>query len=174
MADRDSSHQQGVNNVRHYVNVFSSVLRFVSFALACSATAVAATIIHVPADQPTIQAGIDAAVNGDTVLVSAGTYKENINFNGKAIVVKSASGPAATIIDGQQVNSVVTFASNESRKSMLSGFTVQNGNAGDGGGIFIGNGSPTIIGNAIISNLGCFGAGIALLSGGPLIQNNVI
>ncbi len=54
-----------------------------------------AKTIHVPADQPTIQAGINTASNGDTVLVSAGTYYENINFSGKAITVASASGPAA-------------------------------------------------------------------------------
>src|SRR6266436_1528190 len=59
-----------------------------------------ATTIHVPADQPTIQAAIDAAVNGDTVLVSDGTYKENIDFKGKAITVKSVNGFATTIIDG--------------------------------------------------------------------------
>jgi hypothetical protein len=34
--------------------------------------------IHVPADRPTIQAGI----NADTVLVSPGTYNENIDFLG--------------------------------------------------------------------------------------------
>lgn len=45
--------------------------------------------IHVPGDQPTIQAAINAANTGDTVLVSNGTYQENINFNGKAITVTS-------------------------------------------------------------------------------------
>jgi hypothetical protein len=48
-----------------------------------------ASTIHVPKDQPTIQAGINAANNGDTVLVSPGKYVENINFNGRAITVTS-------------------------------------------------------------------------------------
>src|ERR1700694_2976766 len=89
-------------------------------------SAMAGTVIHVPADQPTIQAGINAAANGDTVLVSPGTYKENINFNGKALTVKSSGGAKVTIIDGGRVASVVTFSSNETSSSVLSGFTIQN------------------------------------------------
>jgi len=61
--------------------------------------AVSATI-HVPPDQPTIQAGIDVAVGGDTVLVAPGTYVENIDFKGKAITVTSEQGADVTVIDG--------------------------------------------------------------------------
>src|ERR1700738_4343800 len=100
---------------------------FVCILTICSATA--ATVIHVPADQPTIQAGINAAVNGDTVLVSPGTYVENINFLGKAITVASAKGPKVTIIDGNKKDSVVIFNHQETTASVLSGFTIQNGYA---------------------------------------------
>ncbi len=47
-----------------------------------------AAIINVPGDEPTIQAGIDAAMNGDEVVVAEGQYFENINFNGKAITLR--------------------------------------------------------------------------------------
>jgi len=50
---------------------------------------VQAETISVPADQPTIQADIDAATNGDTVLVQPETCVENFNFNGKNIVLGS-------------------------------------------------------------------------------------
>ncbi len=62
--------------------------------------AAAQRTIHVPVDQPTIQAGINAANPGDTVLVSPGTYTENIDFMGKAITVISSAGPGTTVIDG--------------------------------------------------------------------------
>ncbi len=58
-----------------------------------------AVIINVPGDQPTIQAGIDVAVNGDDVVVAPGTYFETINFLGKAITLRSSDGPEVTIID---------------------------------------------------------------------------
>ncbi|HEU0176378.1 MAG TPA: right-handed parallel beta-helix repeat-containing protein [Blastocatellia bacterium] len=137
--------------------------------------------IRVPSDQPTIQAAIDAASNGDTVLVAPGTYRENINFGGKAITVRSESGPQVTIIDGGAADSVVRFTSGEGRDSILNGFTLQNGRAdpsqglGDGGGIIVGGGcSPTITNNEVRNNHASSGGGIAILSGSPLIRLNTI
>src|SRR5215471_14886307 len=132
--------------------------------------------ISVPKDQPTIQSAINAAINGDTALVAPGTYAENINFNGKAITVKSESGPQNTIIDGGKSGSVVTFTSGEGRDSILNGFTLQNGSAAEGGGIFISGSSPTITKNVITNNHACLGggAGIWINFGSPLIQLNTI
>jgi len=93
------------------------------FAMPCFAQ----NTIHVPADQQTIQGAINAANNGDTVLVAPGTYYENINFMGKAITVTSSAGAAQTTIDGGKKGTVVTFNAGEGLNSVLNGFTVQNG-----------------------------------------------
>src|SRR6266446_1148589 len=76
-----------------------------------------AAVIHVPADQPTIQQGIDAASAGDIVEVAAGTYFENLDFHGKAISLQSASGAAHTIIDGSNVGTVINFQTGEGSDS---------------------------------------------------------
>lgn len=136
--------------------------------------------IHVPGDQATIQAGIDAAVNGDTVLVAPGTYVENIKFNGKRITLTSSGGAAVTVIDGNQAARVVTFSSAESSNSVLDGFTITNGappTGQNGGGIYCYFHSHPTIRNNIISGNGpaYWGGGIACyLYCSPDITNNTI
>jgi hypothetical protein len=103
-------------------------VRAVGSILLLTASALAGKVIHVPADQPAIQAAINAAANGDTVLVAPGTYNEQINFLGKTIVVRSQGGNKVTTIDGASVaGPVVRFVSGETLKSVLQGFTIQNG-----------------------------------------------
>ncbi len=91
------------------------------------------TVCPTGCDYSTIQSAINAAVDGNTVLVFAGTYTENINFNGKAITVKGAKGAGQTIINGGGNGSVVTFTSGEGANSILDGFTITGGSAWDGG-----------------------------------------
>lgn len=132
---------------------------FCVFALGfflCS-TIVSAATIHVPGDQPTIQAAIDASVDGDTVLVADGTYKgegnKNLDFGGKELIVKSENGPLKTVIDCENDGRGFYFHSGELKDALVSGFTITNGRVKDmGGGIYIGNSAPTITDCMIINN----------------------
>lgn len=137
-------------------------------------TATAQSTIRVPADQPTIQAGINVALGGDTVLVAPGTYVERISFLGKAIAVVSEGGAAVTLIDGGGAGTVVTFNGGEGRGSVLRGFTVTNGGGYPGGGVGVSSASPTIEANVISGNLGCSGIGVYVNFGSPRIAGNEI
>ncbi|MBL7032892.1 MAG: T9SS type A sorting domain-containing protein [Candidatus Delongbacteria bacterium] len=116
-----------------------------------------ATVIEVPGDQATIQQGIDASIDGDTVLVAPGAYHEHINFNGHNILLTSSDGPEVTIIDGDSVATVVNFVSGESNNAVISGFTIQHGLADSthsAGGITCLGASPQIRNNIIRDNSG--------------------
>jgi parallel beta-helix repeat protein len=107
------------------------VLLLLGVALAFCSGVYAATI-HVPADQPTIQTGINVAVNGDTVLVAAGTYvgdgNRDLDYGGRLIVLISEDGPEFTIIDCQAGSSNqhygFYFQSEEDSTAVLDGFTI--------------------------------------------------
>lgn len=144
--------------------------------------AFAATIINV-SPPSTIQSGINAADDGDTVLVAPGTYNERIRFYGKSVTVKSGGGASVTIIDGSSSGSVVIFSNEESAMAVLDGFTIQHGsgtfNDFDedtfGGGIYCYYASPRIINNIIKSNSAGGGGGICCdFYSQPQIFNNTI
>lgn len=145
--------------------------------LSAPASLAQATTLRVPTDHPTIQAAIDAAADGDKVVINPGVYSEQIDFLGKAITVTSRDGPANTIIDGMGAVTVVIFFSGEGRSSVLSGLTIRNGLADIGAGVFIGSSSPTIRDNIFTGNHDHndgWGVGIGGAGGGaPLIERNL-
>ncbi len=128
-----------------------------------------------------IQEAIDSASDGDDIIVNPGVYLERIDFLGKQITVQSTNpfSPAVvaqTVIDGQKLGHVVTFASAETAESILEGLTIQNGLDADGGGIYCINGSdPTIRFNRIANNAcDLHGGGIYCNASSPTILANEI
>jgi len=115
--------------------------------------------IAVPAQQPTIQAAIDAASNGDTITVAQGTYQENLDFNGKAITLVSTNGAASTIIDGGSTNYVIYFHTGETTATVVSGFTLVNGSGNFVNSIYAIGASPTLTDNIF---QGGPGAGVSI------------
>jgi len=170
----------------------SRIMRYMIVINLIMVSVVNATIINVPADQSTIQAGIDASVDGDTVLVQPGTYVENINFNGHNIVLGSlflttqdTSYISSTIIDGNQSGSVVTFNNGEGLSTQLMGLSVTNGRVlgtiwSGGGGVLCSGASPHISYCKIFNNTTesynwtSGGAGVKCLNSSPIIANTII
>src|SRR5690242_5154576 len=94
---------------------------------ACCACMSRAGIIHVPADQPTIQAGIDAAAPGDTVLVADGVYTGPGNRDlilNKAITLASEHGMAACTIDCQLSGRGIDAEVDGPDQAVVQGFTI--------------------------------------------------
>lgn len=105
-------------------------------------------IVYVPEEQPTIQAGIEFALDGDTVFVNRGTYIENINFLGKSIKVISKKSLETILLPADMSKPVVSFTSGEDEYCQLSGFIITG--SGFSGYEFIiadSASNPTITGN---------------------------
>ncbi len=106
-----------------------------------------ASTVNVPGDQPTIQAGIDSAMSGDTVLVGSGTFvglgNRGLDFGGKEIVLRSISGPSNTIIDCEFMDRALSVTLGETQAE-IQGFTIVNGVAPGGAGIYVSQSDLTI------------------------------
>jgi subtilisin family serine protease len=139
-------------------------------------------VIRVPSEFPTIQAAINEAWQGDTVLVADGNYtglgNRDIDFKGKVITVRSENGPENCIIDcnGTQTKPYrgFYFHYGEGPNSVVKGFTITNGYAPDdrGGGIKCVDSSPTIE-NCIFSRNSAFsfGGGMYNYNSSPVLTN---
>lgn len=153
-------------------------------------------VFMVPENFPTIQKAIDRATDGCEILVTPGTYTENIDLLGKAITLRSdADGnwktydidAEQTVIDGgnpidPNFASVAMICNNEGNDTVLEGFTLMNGsglfepgyNVSHGGGVYCSGASPTIKNNIFTANAAIYGngGGIHVESGAPVIENN--
>ncbi len=126
---------------------------------------VKSAVICVPGDAATIQAGIDLAVDGDTVRIGSGIWRgdgnRDIDVQGKQIVIESEAGPESCILDIEgtedDLHTGFIFTSNEPAETILSGVTITNGSGynwegwNGGGALFIKDASPTV-NNCTFSN----------------------
>ncbi|MCK4654630.1 MAG: DUF1565 domain-containing protein [Candidatus Cloacimonetes bacterium] len=131
----------------------------------------------------TIQHGINCSADTDTVLVQPGTYVENIDFSGKLITVGSlflttqdTTYVSSTTIDGNSSGSVVTFENSENSTTVLCGFTITNGSATSGGGIYCQSYSNPSLQNVTISgnSADLWGGGIYCWESSPSLENLTI
>lgn len=143
-----------------------------------SAAAFAATVTLSPGQS--IQDAINAAADGDVIVLNPGTYAQYISFAGKDIVVRSTDPydpavVAATILNGGGTDSVVTIGPGSTSAAQLKGLTLTNGAASYGGGISCNGASPTITRNIVIGNQATAGGGgIFVQAGAPNITQNVV
>jgi predicted outer membrane repeat protein len=137
----------------------------------------AQSTIHVPSEQAvTIQAGIDLAQDGDTVLVAPGQYHEAINLLGKAITVRSEHGPSVTTIDSSTFprTNTINCVSGEGSLTLIDGFTITGGVSDeapgvDFAGIRIFGSGPSITNCVLTGN----DVGILIEGGGPTVRSCV-
>ena len=136
-----------------------------------------AAVFSVPGTHATITEAIQAAVDGDTIRVSPGTWEEFVDFRGKAISIESIAGPDKTILSAIPGNPCVVFVNGEPSSAQLKGFTVKDGQGMSylgstvGGGIYILESSPTIQDCIIENNEAEFGGGMHIALGSPMISD---
>ena len=147
-------------------------------------------LLEVPVEYPTIQAAIDAASNGEHVLIMPGTYRgpgnRDLDLRGKAITVggtdpNDPTVVAATIIDCEGTEAEphrgFIFRNGEDANSVLSGLTITGGLAKQGAGIYVEDGSPTIVRCNITGNISTpsgSGGGIYVRVGSAYIGQSFI
>lgn len=138
----------------------------------------------------TIQAGINTAFTTQQVWVRGGVYNERITLKAGVPVYGGFLGnetsrtqrnltATASIIDGQQGGTVVTVPAGAGFDTVIDGFTLRNGRAQEGGGIYCVNASPTISNNLMINNIALrtdYGGGGVYVGGNSSVRllNNVI
>jgi len=159
----------------------------------CTSGILKADVIHIyedgSGDYPTIQAGIDGAEEGDTVLVYPGRYVENVDFNGKnnltlaslEMITENADYIDLTIIDGNNIESCIRLLEEE-QNEVVRGFTITNGYGSifgigtysSGGGILmLPDAGISVINCKIYNNFAVLGGGILGAAGSDITLSGV-
>lgn len=111
----------------------------------------------VPRDYEAIQDAIDAAADGASICVEAGTYEEILDTLGKALWIVGVDGAASTVLDGAGNSPVLSIVRGEGRDTVVEGLTITGGQASTGedytsGGVVVVGASPTLRGLVVTGN----------------------
>lgn len=139
-----------------------------------------AATIRVPADSPTLAAGLAAAAGGDTVLVACGTYHEHDLSMPSGVVLRGETGdPACVVIDAQQQGRVLSCHSCDAG-THVEGVTLRGGYQADtgptAGGLWIEFGAPRFLrcrvtANEVCGSNGASAMGVAILEAAPVFED---
>ena len=148
-----------------------------------------AAIRHVPAEYPTVQTAVDAASDGDTILIADGVYSGpgniSIQWNAtkKHLVIMSENGRDHCTLDCMEEGRGFTLVNGQDYRDVIEGLTITNGYEGHAAGaILIDATSPRII-NCMLVNNSSYGDMVSYPGGGaimvngnssPVIQGNII
>jgi predicted outer membrane repeat protein len=142
----------------------------VASTLAIAMVAAHAATLLVPEQHSTVQAAIDAAQPGDTVLVSPGVYRESLQIE-KPLTLRSTQGAETTTLDGGGSCTVVWVNGTGTEEVTISGFKITNSwgtpwegvglRCGYGGGLVLDGAVVTVSDNIITGNASCYGAGLS-------------
>ncbi len=137
----------------------------IAAAMACAATG---DTLDVPAEYPTIQAAVDAATNGDTILVAPGVYAEQVVVLELDITIRSSGGPTVTTLEGTGDGTGLR-AADVFNGFTLDGFTVRQFNRG----LNIPSGHDIVIRNCMVAQCANVGARLsdAINPGNVLVEN---
>jgi hypothetical protein len=126
-------------------------------------------------DFPTIQSALDAATDGDEILLASGAFQGagngNLTFQGKSLVVRSESGdPENCVIDCAYRTRGFQFISGETREARLESVRVTHGRPNWGGAIYCVGSSPSLVGCVFDESFADLGGGVYVDHGSPLIR----
>lgn len=114
--------------------------------------------IHIPVDFPTIEEGINAAADGDSVIVAPGMWYEHLTISDKSITLGSwflTTGDTSyirqTTLNGSNSGRVIAVDNAETGTSIC-GFTIRNGRAVAGAAIWINSSTVHIDHTDIVNN----------------------
>ena len=114
-----------------------------------------ADTLLVPDEYPTIQAAVDAALDGDEIIVAPGEYTSTadniVRIEGKRLSIRANGTPEETVLNGEDARRCILISGGATQGTIISGFSIINGRAPEGAGISGTDGTEIEVHDCIIT-----------------------